>query len=65
MRSGKQPGATMKNNEQEAVDYAASCLGLHGNVACEVLSQLWELAFEHGRLTALDEMQDRFCVCTK
>ncbi len=55
----------MKNNKQEAVAYAASCLGLHGDAASEVLSQVWDIAFEHGRLAALDEMQDRFCVCMK
>jgi hypothetical protein len=30
-----------------------------------VLGQLWDLAFEQGRLAALDEFQDRFCVCMK
>jgi hypothetical protein len=26
---------------------------------------LWDLAFEQGKLAALDELQDRFCVCMK
>jgi hypothetical protein len=26
---------------------------------------LWDEAFEAGRLEALDELQDRFCVCMK
>jgi len=30
-----------------------------------VLAQLWDAAFEQGRLDALDEFQDRFCVCMK
>ena len=29
------------------------------------LSQVWDAAFEEGRLNALDELQDRFCVCMK
>jgi hypothetical protein len=34
----------------------------------ELLTQLgsiWDRAFEAGRLAALDEFQDRFCVCMK
>jgi hypothetical protein len=30
-----------------------------------VLASLWDEAFEAGRLEALDELQDRFCVCMK
>jgi len=26
---------------------------------------VWDAAFEEGRLNALDELQDRFCVCMK
>jgi hypothetical protein len=55
----------MKDHKREAVAYAAKCLGMQGNAATEVLSQFWDLAFEHGRLTAVDQMQDRFCVCMK
>jgi hypothetical protein len=29
------------------------------------LAQVWDRAFEAGRLAALDEFQDRFCVCMK
>jgi hypothetical protein len=29
------------------------------------LARLWDVAFERGRLAALDELQDRFCVCMK
>lgn len=31
---------------------------------CAVTS-LWDEAYEAGRLEALDELQDRFCVCMK
>lgn len=30
-----------------------------------MISLLWDEAFEEGRLAALDELQDRFCVCMK
>jgi hypothetical protein len=30
-----------------------------------VLETLWDEAFEEGRLEALDELQDRLCVCMK
>ncbi|MHB1877594.1 MAG: hypothetical protein ACYCPF_22395 [Streptosporangiaceae bacterium] len=36
-----------------------------GVPAREVLASLWDEAFEQGRLAALDELQDRFCVCMK
>ena len=39
--------------------------GLHDVGALQVLSELWDSAFESGRLAALDELQDRFCVCMK
>jgi hypothetical protein len=29
------------------------------------LAGIWDRAFEAGRLAALDEFQDRFCVCMK
>jgi hypothetical protein len=31
----------------------------------QALCRLWDEAFEAGRLAALDELQDRFCVCMK
>ena len=40
-------------------------LGVHGAAVADVLGGLWEESFEHGRLAALDELQDRFCVCMK
>ena len=44
---------------------AVQVLGLHGAVAEDVLGKLWDESFEQGRLAALDELQDRFCVCMK
>jgi hypothetical protein len=29
------------------------------------VASLWDEAFKAGRLEALDELQDRFCVCMK
>jgi hypothetical protein len=49
----------------KALADATDQLGLHDAVARQVLSELWDCAFEHGRLAALDELQDRFCVCMK
>ena len=33
--------------------------------AWQALGSLWDEAFDGGRLAALDELQDRFCVCMK
>lgn len=55
-------------NEQakhDAVAHAAAVIGAHGAAAEQALSHLWEVAFQDGRLAALDELQDRFCVCMK
>ena len=48
-----------------ALTGAADQLGVSQEAARQVLSDLWELAFERGRIQALDELQDRFCVCMK
>jgi hypothetical protein len=56
---------TMTEDKQTALAEAASRLGLSDQVSNSILSQLWDLAFEQGRLAALDELQDRFCVCMK
>lgn len=50
---------------ERAVAEAMRLLGRDGEIARRALSQLWDQAFEDGRLTALDEFQDRFCVCMK
>jgi hypothetical protein len=55
-------------NEQQraqAVEEARSQLGRDDAVALRILTRLWDAAFEEGRLAALDEFQDRFCVCMK
>jgi hypothetical protein len=53
------------NAEQKAAALvsAVRALGLDGAVAADVLGRLWDESFEQGRLAALDELQDRFCVC--
>ncbi len=55
------------NDELKAAELARAeqNLGVNGAVVADVLGRLWEEAFEHGRLVALDELQDRFCVCMK
>jgi len=55
----------MTEDKQTALAEAASRLGLSDQASNSILSQLWDLAFEQGRLAALDELQDRFCVCMK
>ena len=55
-------------NEQDksaAVEQAARRLGRDDQAFRQVLGSLWDEAFEQGRLAALDEFQDRFCVCMK
>ena len=47
------------------VDAAARQLGRDDPEARRILTDLWNAAFEEGRLAALDEFQDRFCVCMK
>jgi hypothetical protein len=54
-----------EQQKQDALAQAAGLLGVHGAVMVQVLGQLWDIAFEQGRLDALDELQDRFCVCMK
>jgi hypothetical protein len=52
-------------NKAIAIVLAGQALGLHGRAAADVLGRLWDESFEQGRLAALDELQDRFCVCMK
>ena len=49
----------------EAIAQAARRLGRDDDASRQALAQLWEAAFNEGRLAALDEFQDRFCVCMK
>ena len=48
-----------------ALASASQALGLAGAAAEGALGGLWDEAFEEGRLAALDELQDRLCVCMK
>jgi len=49
----------------QAVERAARLLGRDDQASRLALGSLWDEAFENGRLAALDEFQDRFCVCMK
>jgi len=49
----------------QAVQAAARALGHDDDECRQALSTLWTQAFEQGRLAALDELQDRLCVCMK
>jgi hypothetical protein len=52
-------------DKSAAVERVARRLGRDDQVSRQVLGTLWDEAFEQGRLAALDEFQDRFCVCMK
>jgi hypothetical protein len=54
-----------EQQKQAALAHAADLHGEHNAAGRQVLNQLWDLAFEHGQPAALDELQDRFCVCMK
>lgn len=55
----------VKGEAAEAVARAAQRLRYAQQAPEPVLAELWEAAFEAGRLAALDEFMDRFCVCMK
>lgn len=55
----------MVERKAQAVGQAASECGGTDEATRRALDQLWDEAFEEGRLAALDELQDRFCVCMK
>ena len=57
--------AMSQEQKAQALAQAAGLLGRDDDAGIQVLSQLWDAAFEGGRLDALDELQDRFCVCMK
>ncbi|MDR3033354.1 MAG: hypothetical protein LBV78_09650 [Kitasatospora sp.] len=52
-------------DKAQAVEQAAQLLGHDEQKSRQALSSLWDEAFDEGRLAALDELQDRFCVCMK
>ena len=49
----------------QAVAQAAERLGRADDATTQALADLWDTAFQEGRLAALDEFQDRFCTCMK
>ena len=57
--------AATVDEKGKALADATDQLGLHGVLARQVLSALWDSAFQQGQLAALDQLQDRFCVCMK
>ena len=70
--TGLSPGAGLTCKAVATVDLqrkaladAADELGLDRERSRQILSALWNSAFEQGRLQALDELQDRLCVCMK
>jgi len=54
-----------EQRKQTALAQAADLLAERDLATRQVLGQLWDQAFEQGRLAALDELQDRLCVCMK
>ena len=54
-----------EKNRQEALADAVRRLGDNSAATREVLGEVWDQAFFAGRLAALDELQDRLCVCMK
>jgi hypothetical protein len=61
----EQETAMSDQDKAAAVERADQALGKYGAVAADVLERLWDESFEQGRLAALNELQDRFCVCMK
>ncbi len=49
----------------QALALAAERLSQTDQASSQVLADLWDTAFNEGRLAALDEFQDRFCTCMK
>jgi hypothetical protein len=50
---------------EEALQRVVLLHGRDDGAFQRAVSSLWDEAFEAGRLEALDELQDRFCVCMK
>jgi hypothetical protein len=64
---GRNPGQVPMNEQDklQTVADTAERLGIHDDCRRQVLGELWDAAFEQGKIAALDELQDRFCVCMK
>ena len=54
-----------EEQKADALAQATGLLGRDDEAVRRVLGQVWDLAFEQGRLAALDELLVRFCVCMK
>jgi hypothetical protein len=63
--SRNQEMTVSQQEKAQAVQRAARLLGRGDEAARQALGSLWDEAFDAGRLAALDELQDRFCVCMK
>jgi hypothetical protein len=50
---------------EEALQQVVALCGRDDDAIRHAVASLWDAAFEAGRLEALDELQDRFCVCMK
>jgi hypothetical protein len=50
---------------EEALQRVVSLCRRDDEAIQRAVSSLWDEAFAAGRLEALDELQDRFCVCMK
>jgi hypothetical protein len=56
---------TMSEQKMQPVERTLRLCGRDDEASRQVLCRLWDEAFEAGRIAALDELQDRFCVCMK
>jgi hypothetical protein len=54
-----------EQDKAQAVERAARVLDRDDQASRQALGSLWDEAFDRGRFAALDELQDRFCVCMK
>ena len=49
----------------KALQQVVALCGRDDEAMQRAVASLWDDAFEAGRIEALDELQDRFCVCMK
>lgn len=54
-----------ERRKAQAVARAARLAVREDETGRQALADLWTEAFEEGRLAALEELQDRVCVCMK
>jgi hypothetical protein len=52
-------------DKAQAAGQAAHLVGRDEQASRQALGNLWDAAFDQGRLAALDELQARFCLCMK